>query len=105
MFKQYTSYELRISDCSSDVCSSDLDDRPVHERQERKSVSVEDTFFDDLTAEDALIVELDRIAENLWGRIEKSGAYGRTVVLKRSEERRVGKECVSTFSSRLSPYH
>src|SRR3546814_15365123 len=23
----------------------------------------------------------------------------------RSEERRVGKECVSTFSSRLSPYH
>ncbi|APL95897.1 DNA polymerase IV [Sphingobium indicum] len=58
------------------------DDRPVHERQERKSVSVEDTFFDDLTAEDALIVELDRIAENLWGRIEKSGAYGRTVVLK-----------------------
>ncbi|EPR18916.1 DNA polymerase IV [Sphingobium indicum IP26] len=58
------------------------DDRPVHERQERKSVSVEDTFFDDLTAEDALIAELDRIAENLWGRIEKSGAYGRTVVLK-----------------------
>src|SRR3546814_13860367 len=45
---------MRISDWSSDVCSSDL----------------------------ALIVELDRIAENLWGRIEKSGAYGRTVVLK-----------------------
>ncbi|AEG49833.1 DNA polymerase IV [Sphingobium chlorophenolicum L-1] len=58
------------------------DDRPVHERQERKSVSVEDTFFDDLTAEDALITEIDRIAENLWSRIEKSGAYGRTVVLK-----------------------
>ncbi|KKW93680.1 DNA polymerase IV [Sphingobium chungbukense] len=58
------------------------DDRPVHERQERKSVSVEDTFFDDLLTEDALISEIDRIAENLWGRIEKSGAYGRTVVLK-----------------------
>src|SRR3546814_12683620 len=26
-------------------------------------------------------------------------------VLKRSEERRVGKECVSTFRSRWSPYH
>ena len=58
------------------------DDRPVHERQERKSVSVEDTFLDDLTTEDSLITELDRIAENLWGRIERSGAYGRTVVLK-----------------------
>nr|WP_087574092.1 DNA polymerase IV [Sphingomonas sp. CDS-1] len=58
------------------------DDRPVHERQERKSVSVEDTFFDDLTTEDALITEIDRIAVNLWSRIEKSGAYGRTVVLK-----------------------
>jgi len=58
------------------------DDRPVHERQERKSVSVEDTFFDDLITEESLITELDRIAENLWGRIERSGAYGRTVVLK-----------------------
>jgi DNA polymerase-4 len=62
--------------------SRGLDDRPVHERQERKSVSVEDTFFDDLSSEEALILEIDRIAENLWGRIEKSGAYGRTVVLK-----------------------
>lgn len=58
------------------------DDRPVHERQERKSVSVEDTFFDDLATEEALVAEIDRIAANLWGRIEKSRAYGRTVVLK-----------------------
>src|SRR3546814_3039691 len=27
-FKQKTAYEMRISDWSSDVCSSDLDDRP-----------------------------------------------------------------------------
>jgi DNA polymerase IV len=58
------------------------DDRPVHDRQGRKSVSVEDTFFDDLSSEEALIAEIDRIARNLWSRIEKSGAYGRTVVLK-----------------------
>ena len=58
------------------------DDRPVRERQERKSVSVEDTFFDDLTEEAALIAELDRIAANLWTRIDKAGAWGRTVVLK-----------------------
>lgn len=58
------------------------DDRPVHERQERKSVSVEDTFFGDLIAEDALVTEVERIAASLWARIEKSGAYGRTIVLK-----------------------
>ena len=58
------------------------DDRPVHERQERKSISVEDTFFDDLRTEEALVAEIDRIALSLWGRMEKSGAYGRTVVLK-----------------------
>ncbi|WP_449470537.1 DNA polymerase IV [Sphingobium chungangianum] len=58
------------------------DDRPVHERQERKSVSVEDTFFDDLITQDALVTEIDRISQSLWGRIEKSGAYGRTIVLK-----------------------
>ncbi|EQB33626.1 DNA polymerase IV [Sphingobium ummariense] len=58
------------------------DDRPVHERQERKSVSVEDTFFDDLVEKDALLAEIDRIAQSLWARIEKADAYGRTVVLK-----------------------
>jgi len=58
------------------------DDRPVHERQERKSVSVEDTFFEDLVAEEALLHEIERIAQSLWARIEKAQAYGRTVVLK-----------------------
>ncbi len=59
-----------------------LDDRPVHERQARKSVSVEDTFFGDLIEEAALVAEIDRIAASLWTRIERSSAYGRTVVLK-----------------------
>ncbi|HUD92018.1 DNA polymerase IV [Sphingobium sp.] len=58
------------------------DDRPVRERQERKSVSVEDTFFDDLVEEQALVAEIDRIAASLWTRIEKAQAWGRTVVLK-----------------------
>lgn len=59
-----------------------LDDRPVREREGRKSVSVEDTFFDDLTQEAALVEQLDRIADNLWRRIEKAQAWGRTVTLK-----------------------
>ena len=58
------------------------DDRPVREREGRKSVSVEDTFFDDLTDQAALVTEIDRIAASLWTRIEKAQAWGRTVVLK-----------------------
>jgi len=58
------------------------DDRPVREREGRKSVSVEDTFFDDLIDEAALVAEIDRIAASLWTRIEKAQAWGWTVVLK-----------------------
>ena len=58
------------------------DDRPVREREGRKSVSVEDTFSDDLTDRAALVTEIDRIAASLWARIEKAQAWGRTVVLK-----------------------
>src|SRR3546814_18835405 len=43
------------------------------------------------------------------GVLIKGGAYveapGRTTAIARSEERRVGKECVSTCRSRWSPYH
>ncbi|WIW88100.1 DNA polymerase IV [Sphingobium sp. V4] len=58
------------------------DDRPVREREGRKSVSVEDTFFDDLVEEAALVAEIERIAVSLWTRIERAQAWGRTVVLK-----------------------
>src|SRR3546814_5377551 len=87
-FKQKTAYEMRISDWSSDVCSSDL-----------------------------VIFE----APDLQGGIKPVGQllggylihclsfpllpYASIVVAIRSEERRVGKECVSTCSSRWSPDH
>src|SRR3546814_14766204 len=87
-FKQKTAYEMRISDWSSDVCSSDLPDRaqagtsPVipsparpiapARKNERRSIS-------------CVMVNCPTDS--------------------RSEERRVGKECVSTCSSRWSPYH
>src|SRR3546814_8528662 len=73
-FKQKTAYEMRISDWSSDVCSSDL---------EANMKYVGRTFF-----------PLEKMP---------SGSAGSTDM--RSEERRVGKECVSTCRSRWSPYH
>jgi DNA polymerase-4 len=54
----------------------------VRDRETRKSVSVEDTFAEDLTGEAALVSALEQIAERLWPRVERAGAVGRTVTLK-----------------------
>src|SRR3546814_5051174 len=78
-FKQKTAYEMRISDWSSDVCSSDL--------------------------------ARSRARGRAQGEVERApcAADGDRRLLRsahdRSEERRVGKECVSTCRSRWSPYH
>src|SRR3546814_5526624 len=90
-FKQKTAYEMRISDWSSDVCSSDL----------IAIWSASPTTTDDDKAWDHMAEEIERLgnAENeSWG-IEHGYRYA-----GRSEERRVGKECVSTCRSRWSPY-
>src|SRR3546814_5414843 len=79
-FKQKTAYEMRISDWSSDVCSSDL----LHAVLQFLPV-------DDVVAAAAPGIEQPR-------RHPRAGRW-------RSEERRVGKECVSTCRSRWSPYH
>src|SRR3546814_8645107 len=93
-FKQKTAYEMRISDWSSDVCSSDLIDSAGD------SLIVE--FKDDSDA-----VEVKREEwENIRYSYDKSQDKVEEEVLgTRSEERRVGKECVSTCRSRWSTYH
>src|SRR3546814_10478584 len=92
-FKQNTAYEMRISDWSSDVCSSDLhllDPRDGH------------------TDVAAAAVGDDRCREVEGGRLcplHPRSVDAGDVRSHRSEERRVGKECVSTCRSRWSPYH
>src|SRR3546814_4530289 len=95
-FKQKTAYEMRISDWSSDVCSSDLGFDG-----QRKLVVVE--FLTDAGILD-LVADL---AHRRIERIDRDQADRRIdrAVGDRSEERRVGKECVSTCRSRWSPYH
>src|SRR3546814_4182838 len=92
-FKQKTAYEMRISDWSSDVCSSDL---------LVDQIDAGDFFghrvFDLQARVHFQEVELSALAED-----EFDGAG--VAVANRSEERRVGKECVSTCRSRWSPYH
>src|SRR3546814_6992488 len=95
--KQKTAYEMRISDWSSDVCSSDL---PADLSQT-------------LREEDPTLPPTE---QRVYIRADKTVRYGDFMAVMntlqgngfyqvRSEERRVGKECVSTCRSRWSPYH
>src|SRR3546814_5504257 len=92
-FKQKTAYEMRISDWSSDVCSSDL----ITERKE----SEEKLREAEQHLSDALALAPDGVA--LYDENERLVICNKSYA--RSEERRVGKECVSTCRSRWSPYH
>src|SRR3546814_1692604 len=100
-FKQKTAYEMRISDWSSDVCSSDLSDDaewmalkpmncPAHILIFKQGIK----SYRDLPL---------RIVEN--GCCHRNEPHGALHGLMRSEERRVGTECVSTCRSRWTRYH
>src|SRR3546814_8515493 len=91
-FKQKTAYEMRISDWSSDVCSSDLLSPSA------KMAEPADRFR--LTAGDKRMI---RTGIGGWTYPDWRG--GTFYPKGRSEERRVGNECVSTCRSRWSPYH
>src|SRR3546814_5857566 len=93
-FKQKTAYEMRISDWSSDVCSSDLHAAQPAGVDEGHAAA--GRFGGNQFTGSAL------------GADEQDGAATGDQLLDelgRSEERRVGKECVSTCRSRWSPYH
>src|SRR3546814_14824306 len=114
---------MRISDWSSDVCSSDLGGNHFIELQpddERARCLTPG----DISVGLALILEdvldnarqpLGALAEHalggadqivaLVGLIRLRGRGRRGGIAGRSEERRVGKEGVSTCRSRWSPYH
>src|SRR3546814_4903896 len=110
VFKQKTAYEMRISDWSSDVCSSDLPD-PGHVGRLRIAIArhlVAVGLGTQLVAHAAPILAVDRHVVVVAAGIRSIRALaldaGDECPL-RSEERRVGKECVSTCRSRWSPYH
>src|SRR3546814_11620106 len=81
---------MRISDWSSDVCSSDL--AVLQEGAPDRLVRVQLGLETGPVVGDA---GLDRIA--VFGQADRRR--------QRSEERRVGKECVSTCRFRWSPYN
>src|SRR3546814_11936002 len=97
---------MRISDWSSDVCSSDLPctflfSTPAEDKRYKTKAEEQISAHGDLCKRgyEAVNAEgrgpLRRRQEWIAGSREHP----------RSEERRVGKECVSTCRSRWSPYH
>src|SRR3546814_14462412 len=102
---------MRISDWSSDVCSSDLADIFVGPHISNKSrvfstllhqveIFIAEIFGSStqMAIEQGDIQAYVQLISFLPGNI----GIGNRI---RSEERRVGKECVSTCRSRWSPYH
>src|SRR3546814_2900322 len=94
-FKQKTAYEMRISDWSSDVCSSDLRINPnvwvgalPHAKRGLKKLRFG-------------AAALNGFQQQFYAAVPHLIHRG----ANRSEERRVGKECVSTCRSRWSPDH
>src|SRR3546814_11443280 len=102
---------MRISDWSSDVCSSDLlvaigalgvavnDDLALEDRARL----VVDDALEDLAAGGVRHQVVD--PRGVVAVLLAAHQVGAVQVAVRSEERRVGKECVSTCRSRWSPYH
>src|SRR3546814_18895340 len=105
---------MRISDWSSDVCSSDLhiarkiypETRAIIEAHQAKGHRV-------ALISSATIYQIAPAARDLDIADIKCTAYaiedgvftGEIIRPSRSEERRVGKECASTFRSRWLPFH
>src|SRR3546814_11953315 len=106
---------MRISDWSSDVCSSDLGLRgglepaKAHEDNAASHVPAGGPQMDWDNLKVALAISrtgsLTQAAQMLG--IDQSTAGPRLSALEgdSSEERRVGTECVSTCRSRWSPFH
>src|SRR3546814_20955289 len=123
---------MRISHWSSDVCSSDLlaqaDDiaqlvRIESELSTRQanldSLNQQQTWLKDQTSMSTITVNIAHTSApeekedeehsafvgGLIGGWDALSTLGRAMAGTRSEERRVGKECVRTCRSRWSPYH
>src|SRR3546814_2211320 len=105
---------MRISDWSSDVCSSDLigamptfnNIQALNTEDDAQGLQshledIETLLDEGLGMKEGIGTEFD--LDNL---LRMDGATQMDVLEKsRSEERRVGKECVSTCRSRWPPYH
>src|SRR3546814_16620671 len=120
---------MRISDWSSDVCSSDLNQAPSNNAKATvaQTGNANQSYVDQtlaLTGGDNTTATVAQTGNRNYSYVDQSAAENDAFVTQtsndssstvlqsganstatvRSEERRVGKECVSTCRSRWSPY-
>src|SRR3546814_18256686 len=97
---------MRISDWSSDVCSSDL--LRVHALEGLGFAIAGDPVYGSGGARGRTLLHAERLVVNRDVKppiIAEAPFPDRFAAPGRSEERRVGKEWASTCRSRWSPYH
>src|SRR3546814_6704302 len=113
-FKHKTEYEMRISDLSSDVFSSVLAlDKPLVAVGTLEAMAAGLAAQSGMPADTLFCPVLDarrmEVFMAIYHLANPSGLVTETepprAQVMRSEERRVGKECVSTCRSRWSPYN
>src|SRR3546814_13431250 len=106
---------MRISDWSSDVCSSDLKGPWLSEKDFFKDelACCRRSVYTPKLSDEQHVIE-DRGSDGQWHGVPTSrsgfdfwngNVVGGSSNFMRSEERRVGKACVSTCRSRWSPFH
>src|SRR3546814_17563713 len=104
---------MRISDWSSDVCSSDLCFDNSSGSRYSYLTTATDAPINDADLTDGYTIEtfvkMDAdwdAAANGWSKfLTRTGNRSQMPGVPRSEERRVGKEWVSTFRTRCAPYN
>src|SRR3546814_5599427 len=113
--KQKTAYDLRSSDWSSDVCSSDLatipeqsSGLPPADRNRRPGRAKRGPVTPDAKGggrNRAAVAPSGARRRQCDYSADASANLAETSLTKRSEERRVGERCVRTVRSRGTPYH
>src|SRR3546814_9450705 len=112
---------MRISDLSSDVCSSDIkrlkkikwNKAPALERNPQKKGVCIKIFTKTPRKPNSALRKIAKIRLTNQRKVDayipgighNLQEFSVVLMRGRSEERRVGKECVSTCRSRWSPYH
>src|SRR3546814_1410211 len=103
---------MRISDWSSDVCSSDLGlkERPDDGIQYLQEIDEDIAIRHIQQNPEQIELMVNQTEECCWAALNEDGRLIKKIrnptpaMVSRSEERRVGNECVSTCRSRWSPY-
>src|SRR3546814_20347082 len=110
-FKQKTAYDMRISDWSSDVCSSDLPSLPATESPRTTPHALRARHRGRPPASPRHACPSHRSSSS-WpahcparSHCPHAATGPPRVRSNRSEERRVGKECASTCKSRWTQEH